>query len=226
MATTIAAAGDLIYGTANDAYAALSLGTAGQLLKVNSGATAPEWGAAPSTGANFTLLNAGGTALSGSSTVTISSLNGYDKIRVLVKNISSASASSTIYLRINADSGSNYNMFGRSSKLTSASTAEGLLGRFNGVSETFARVLILGNFALANGDAGILIDGANSIGVKIIEVHSGANGISGAGGEDYPSAVAYNLVGTWNSSSTVTSISLISETGNFDAGTIYVYGSL
>ena len=49
MATTIAAAGDLIYGTANDAYAALSLGTAGKVLKVNSGATAPEWAVDPTT---------------------------------------------------------------------------------------------------------------------------------------------------------------------------------
>jgi hypothetical protein len=49
MATTIDAAGDLIYGTANDAYAALSLGTAGKVLKVNSGATAPEWAVDPTT---------------------------------------------------------------------------------------------------------------------------------------------------------------------------------
>ena len=42
------AAGDLIYATANDTVARLALGTAGQVLKVNSGATAPEWGAAGS----------------------------------------------------------------------------------------------------------------------------------------------------------------------------------
>jgi hypothetical protein len=40
------AAGDLIYATANDTVARLGIGTAGQVLKVNSGATAPEWGAA------------------------------------------------------------------------------------------------------------------------------------------------------------------------------------
>lgn len=40
------AAGDIIYATANDTVARLALGTAGQVLKVNSGATAPEWGAA------------------------------------------------------------------------------------------------------------------------------------------------------------------------------------
>jgi len=46
MATVIDAAGDLIYGTGSDAFTRLAVGTAGQVLKVNSGATAPEWGAA------------------------------------------------------------------------------------------------------------------------------------------------------------------------------------
>ena len=42
------AAGDLIYATADNTVARLGIGTAGQVLKVNSGATAPEWGAAAS----------------------------------------------------------------------------------------------------------------------------------------------------------------------------------
>ena len=41
----ITTAGDLLYGTAADTVARLGIGTAGQVLKVNSGATAPEWGA-------------------------------------------------------------------------------------------------------------------------------------------------------------------------------------
>jgi hypothetical protein len=44
--TVIDAAGDLVYGTAADTLGRLPIGTAGQVLKVNSGATAPEWGAA------------------------------------------------------------------------------------------------------------------------------------------------------------------------------------
>jgi hypothetical protein len=39
----IDAAGDLIYGTGSDAATRLGIGTAGQVLQVNSGATAPEW---------------------------------------------------------------------------------------------------------------------------------------------------------------------------------------
>jgi hypothetical protein len=49
VADVVTTAGDLIYGTAADTVARLGIGTAGQVLKVNSGATAPEWGAASST---------------------------------------------------------------------------------------------------------------------------------------------------------------------------------
>ena len=60
MATAINAAGDLIYGTGNDAFTRLGIGTAGQVLKVNSGATAPEWGAAAgSSGPTFQAQRTG-----------------------------------------------------------------------------------------------------------------------------------------------------------------------
>ena len=223
--TIVDAKGDIIAASADNTPARLAVGTNGQVLTAASGQTTGLQWTTISTGSNFTLLNTGGTALSGSATVTISSLSGYDKIRILVKDISSASGSSTISLRINADNGSNYNMFGAASRYVS-STTEGMIGRFNGPTETFARVLVLGDNAAANGDAAILIDGANSTGIKIIEVHSGVNGISGAGGQDYNSAIRYNLLGTWNNSAIVTSVSLLSSSGNFDAGTIFVYGSL
>jgi hypothetical protein len=46
MATAITTAGDTLYGTGSGTFSRLGIGTAGQVLKVNSGATAPEWGAA------------------------------------------------------------------------------------------------------------------------------------------------------------------------------------
>lgn len=41
--TVVNAAGDLVYGTANDTVARLGIGTARQQLATNAGATAPEW---------------------------------------------------------------------------------------------------------------------------------------------------------------------------------------
>ena len=49
----ITTAGDLLYGTAADTVARLGIGTASQVLAVNSGATAPEW-VTPSAGSSFT----------------------------------------------------------------------------------------------------------------------------------------------------------------------------
>lgn len=46
--SVIDAAGDLIVGTAADTAGRLGIGSAGQVLKVNSGATALEWGTSPS----------------------------------------------------------------------------------------------------------------------------------------------------------------------------------
>lgn len=46
----IDAAGDLIIGDGADSATRLAIGTAGQVLTVNAGATAPEWGAAPGGG--------------------------------------------------------------------------------------------------------------------------------------------------------------------------------
>ena len=64
VATAFDAAGDLVYGTGADTFTKLSLGTAGQVLTVNSGATAPQW-AAPAAGGFV------GCRLSNSTTPTI-----------------------------------------------------------------------------------------------------------------------------------------------------------
>lgn len=71
MATVIDAAGDLIYGTGSDAFTRLAVGTAGQILQVNSGATAPEWAApaAPSF-VGVSLFNSAGTTSIANNTAT------------------------------------------------------------------------------------------------------------------------------------------------------------
>jgi len=67
--TTVTTAGDIIFRNAT-VPTRLGIGTAGQVLKVNSGATAPEWGSASSSfagcwayGLNQTIANGGTTYL-------------------------------------------------------------------------------------------------------------------------------------------------------------------
>jgi len=69
----MSAAGDVIYGGTSGAGTALAIGTAGQVLTVNTGATAPVW-AAPATSGTVTSVGGTGTVsgISLSGTVTSS----------------------------------------------------------------------------------------------------------------------------------------------------------
>ena len=78
VATAFDAAGDLVYGTGADTFTKLGIGTAGQVLKVNSGATAPEWGAASAAGVNKNYLINGGFAIAQRGTSFTASNNNDD----------------------------------------------------------------------------------------------------------------------------------------------------
>jgi len=124
VATAFDAAGDLVYGTGADTFTKLSLGTAGQVLKVNSGATAPEWGAATG-GGSLTEITSGSLP-TGVATLTLSSgLSGYTDLRLVVRDIYCAS-NAYLQLRVNSDTGSNYgyNQFNNTPVDTSAFNAD------------------------------------------------------------------------------------------------------
>jgi hypothetical protein len=218
MSNPMTTTGDTIYSSSGSTPARLGIGTAGQVLTVNSGATAPEWGNAPVAGANWTLLNSGGTSLSGSTT-TVSGISGKDKIMILWKAASTTSAGSYLYVRINTDTGSNYYSFGYVlvfDTLYDASGSHSASGTGGGAASGFE----LGTTGAATGQCfgNLLITGANSSGVKVMQ---------GVGGSTSVSATdrCYSFGGYYDSSSTISSVSLRTDAGTFDNGTIYVYGS-
>ena len=106
--TILDAKGDLISATAADTPARLaSSGVNGDVLTVDtSTSTGLKW-AAPSSGANWSLLNSGGTALTGATTVTVSGISAKDKLMLVVDG-ASAAASAVISIRFNGDTGNNY----------------------------------------------------------------------------------------------------------------------
>ena len=204
MATTIAAAGDLIYGTANDAYSALSLGTAGQLLKVNSGATAPEWGAAPESG-GMTLLST--TTLAGATTTISVSATGYVNLFVQVTGVNQ-SASNAFRLAINGDTNltqsiqdlnytaglqtDGYNSdYYKSHSSKSGETNNNYTYNIYNVTSTSSYKTILSIFGYKDGSNRLAMD---------------------SGG------------GVYRSNSAVTSLVFSPESGTFSAGTVLVYG--
>jgi hypothetical protein len=98
----ITTAGDLLYGTAADTMARLGIGTAGQVLKVNSGATAPEWGAVAAGG--MTLLASGSHS---GTTLTLSSIStSYINLFLILDGID-VSTTSYLLLRFNNDTNAN-----------------------------------------------------------------------------------------------------------------------
>jgi hypothetical protein len=213
--TFVADEGDLLVGGTSDIFEALPIGAAGTVL-TSDGDTA-EWVAPAGGGANWSLLNAGGTALTGAQTITVSGISGKDKIMVLVEEASSASASSIFYVRVNTDTGSNYAQYG--AFYQAASTyAPGNLGIRRGSQ---AGIFIGKQSTNAGSEINgyCLLTGCNSSGVKVFQ-STGTGEAAAASGH-----IGYFQGGYWNDSSSVTSISIFSTVGNFDLGNVYVYTS-
>jgi hypothetical protein len=199
--------GDLAYSSATaNTNTRLALGTAGQVLTVNSGATAPEWKAAGGT-ANWSLVNAGGTALTGAQTITVSGISGANQIFVLCSYVGSASASSLFSFRFNADSGSNYIMSG----VLEGTASNDLLHTGSTTGIQFAT---MGNNTGNTVTPAMLVSGSSTSGVKIFDCVAMGNGTG---------AVGRSIKGVYSGSSAITSVSIISSIGNFDEGTIWVY---
>jgi hypothetical protein len=117
---------------------------------------------------------------------------------------------------LNADTGANYNFVGHYHPISSTYdpgdiSGIGLLG------EVWIRLAKMSTSAASVINAAITWTGCNASGVKAYAATAGASG--GASG------ATYITQGFWSGSAAVTSISVVSGTGNFDAGTVYVYTS-
>jgi hypothetical protein len=214
--STLTTTGDLLYASAANTLARRGIGTTGQILTVSGGL--PTWATSTAAGANWTLLNSGGTALTGAQTVTVSGISGVDKVMILMQQASSASSGAELRVRLNTDTGSNYNSYG--AYWTNASAASVLsLGQSGGADSALILAVMSGNIA-STCSGGVTITGCNSSGVKQY-TYAG----TGAQANTTYGATAYWGQGFYNSSSTISSISITTSSGNLDNGTVFVYTS-
>jgi hypothetical protein len=109
---------DVIYSSSGSTPARLGIGTANQVLAVNSGATAPEW---------TTILSGGMTQLaSGSLSSTVTNITSIDQtytdLKLVLRLFFPSTAGQSCFIRVNANSGGTNYM---SAKMRSNSTSIG-----------------------------------------------------------------------------------------------------
>jgi hypothetical protein len=182
----------------------------------SSTATGLKW-AAPAGGTDtWTLLNAGGTALTGATTITVSGITS-SKLFIQIVGASSVNALSFICLRFNADSGNNYNQ--SLSVYDYASTFD--KGNWYNDTDTGNFLILgrLGNSASNTVSGFCILENCTSTSRKVWQSVGGATT-----GSDTGARVTSGL-GFYLGASAITSVSAISTSGNFDAGTIFVYGA-
>lgn len=210
--------GDLF--TWDTGNARLAVGTNGQVLTADStAATGIKWAAATSAAKSYALINTGGTALTGAQTVTYSGLSGYDSYLVVIDGASSATSGAYLGLRFNGDTtATNYSNYG----LQIQQTATYAANNFQQLSSIFSYFYIGGmsNVATSQITAAVTISGANSSGQYKIATGLGGTAVTtGSGGYSMLSS------GWWKNTSTISSISVFSDAGNLDNGTMYIYGA-
>ena len=213
------AKGDLFPATAADTVSRLAVGANDTVLTADStAATGMKWAAAGGGGSSFSLLNAGGTALTAAATITVSGLSGYNRFVVMLVNASSANASSRLAIRMNADATAKYSSYGGLIYAAATYDAANFTKGYGTQNEW--RILQMSSNTGSSSEATVTIEGANSSGIKML---SGVGGATGSGGEGQGTAFQG---GYYDSATVISSISALSSDGNFDLGTMFIYGSV
>jgi len=205
--------GDIAYrsSTAN-VKTRLGLGTANQVLAVNSGATAPEWKTISSGG--MTLINSGGTALSGSS-VTISSIpTTYVNLFVSWVNVT-GSAIADFRIRFNGITTANSHMQAR------VRNRDGVLTGGLGNDDSFATLgfICATSAFMSSGRGNLIINNASITQIQSMPyIHYASDDDAAAGRACFQGTVGFTPAAA------ITSVTFLPSGGTFSTGTVYVYG--
>jgi hypothetical protein len=197
MTNPMTTTGDVIYSSSGSTPARLGIGTAGQVLQVNSGATAPEW-ATPAAAA--TLLST--TTVSGTAT-TVSGISGsYNHLRIYFTDIT-ANGTTTLSFQVNGIGSGYYGFHAAQASLTAVNGAATATIGAMGTAGKGNYQLELPNYAVATNMRPVRFFGAN----------------------DQTGDVAWGQWNNVTSSAAITSFTLTTTAGTATlTGTIKIYG--
>lgn len=211
--TPLTTKGDLFTFTTVDAR--LGIGANGTVLTADSAeATGMKWAAGGAT-KTWTLLST--TAMSGSSSVTVTGISAKEDVLVLVVGATFSSTNNSVRFRINGDTGANYSV--QQNSISPASTyADNSFNGFNSFGGTYIPLGTTATNTSSQSNASIVLSGCKSTGIKNVDYSAGA---TEGGGNDH--TINWGQ-GIYNGSAAVTNITVYS-TATFNGGTIYVYGA-
>jgi len=210
--TLTSTTGDIIYASSANTPARLGIGSSAQVLTVSGGV--PAW--ATPTSANIDWVFVSTTSTTTGNTYTISGLGSYKKLRIFYQGVSNTTTSGArLRFRMNGDTGANYN----DQIIDFAATSLSGLQTETRSNETSLELCKQGTTSAADTLSGyIFMDGCDGTGDKI-----GWR----MGGSNQAVTQARGIMGgfRYDASAGISNLTFFFDTGNFDAGTISIYGS-
>jgi hypothetical protein len=203
--TTVTTAGDIIYRNAT-VPARLAIGTAGQVLQVNSGATAPEWATVASGG--MTLIST--TTLSGASTSVSVAANSYVQLFISISGVN-LSTTASYNCRFNSDSSSQNVIY-----LIQWNEIATTSGQLN--ADSTALPMSYPSFASGSNNNSGYIQIFNP---NVVTRKTGIAGVTGLG------TSAQLVQGTqfsYNGTAVISNLTFNTTSGTFSGGTVQLYG--
>lgn len=220
-ANPMTTAGDVIYGGASGTPTRLAIGTAGQVLKVNAGATAPEWGAAAGGSGALVFLEAHTASNSSSLDFTSFISSTYDTYKIEVVELVPGTNTASLVVSIGTGGGPTYDSGNNYEWAASGRTTGGAAYAINGSSGVAALFTTMSSDAgYGFGTASLTATGLQSTALRKT-IQGTIQYVTSTGPASQFAVWGMQWITTGTA---VTALRFSMTSGNITSGTIRIYG--